>query len=902
MLDSISDGKSKSLDKVSKAWDEFRIKVQDRFLPLLRLQQAVERDIGRPLAETSNPYMGEELMSGKIGAKLEALNNDHVQPLYDALVESDVSLDELETYLYARHAPERNKRISEINPLFEEGSGSGMTDIEAAAIMSRIEQSGKLGAMKGLASRVDAMLNESVKARVDAGLMSEQDAAVWREHYKHYVPLRGRAEIEGGVFEPARSNTGQSGISVKGKESRRAFGRRSKAENIIAYSILQAQEAIARSEKNRVGRQFYELAKQAPDPNFWQVDKIERRPMFNKAKGQVEYQSQSRISADDAPYTVSVKIDGVEHRITMNRNNPAAVKLATAMRNLTAQKMGWLVNVAGSINRFLSAVNTSYNPEFIVVNAFRDLQAASINLGQVEQAGMVRGVLKDYRKALAASIRGGFGASKGEWGEWYREFVSQGGRTFFNQFDDLDQIKGRIERQMKLASDRATGRMSVRRGFEEVLDFVEKANNGVENAIRLSAYKNAREAGLSKAQAASLAKNITVNFNRRGEWGAGINALYLFFNASVQGTATILNAAKSKRVQKVLGAIVISGAVMEMLNAALSDDDDDGESFYDKISDFDKSRNLIIMLPGQNGKFIKIPMPYGYNAIFGLGRGLAEVGRRGGDRWQESLATIAQTGVDAFNPIGGTESLLNFIAPTIVDPFVDSWRNRDFADRPIMPEQSIFEVPDPDAQRYFGSVAPHWKAITDFLTTATGGDEVQAGAIDISPETLEYMQGVVFGAAGQFFDRNIDLAQKLVSSDPADEISANDFSFYRKVVGDVPPWREKSVFYERMRAVEKVIDNAKNYEEIEDFEGLERLVAENEKLASLEDAVKSARKDMRAIRKERGATELAYDLGKIDDATYNEERAVFKQAEDLVISEFNTQWVATMKSKEGVDE
>ena len=896
MLNSINDGKSKSFDKVSKAWDEFRIKVQDRFLPLLRLQQAVERDIGRPLAENSNPYMGEELMSGKIGAKLEALNNDHVQPLYDALVESDVSLDELETYLYARHAPERNKRISEINPLFEEGSGSGMTDIEAAAIMNRIEQSGKMEQMKALAARVDGMLNEAVKARVDAGLMSEQDAATWREHYKHYVPLRGRAEIEGGTLEPARSNSGQSGISVKGKESRRAFGRRSKADNIIAYSILQAQEAIARSEKNRVARQFYELAKQAPDPNFWQIDKIERRPIFNKAKGQVEYQSQSRISAEDAPYTVSVKIDGVEHRVTMNRDNPAAVKLATAMRNLTAQKMGWLVNIAGSINRFLSAVNTSYNPEFIVVNAFRDLQAASINLGQVEQAGMVRGVLKDYRKALAASIRGGFGASKGEWGEWYREFVSQGGRTFFNQFDDLDQIKGRIERQMKLASDRATGRMSVRRGFEEVLDFVEKANNGVENAIRLSAYKNAREAGLSKAQAASLAKNITVNFNRRGEWGAGINALYLFFNASVQGTATILNAAKSKRVQKVLGAIVISGAVMEMLNAALSDDDDDGESFYDKISDFDKSRNLIIMLPGQNGKFIKIPMPYGYNAIFGLGRGLAEIGRRGGDRWQESLATIAQTGVDAFNPIGGTQSLLNLIAPTIVDPIVDLFRNRDFADRPIMPEQSSFEVPDPDAQRYFGSVAPHWKAITDFLTDVTGGDEVQAGAIDVSPETLEYLQGVFFGAAGQFFDRNLGLAQKLVSSDPADEISANDFSFYRKVVGDVPPWREKSVFYERMRAVEQVIDDAKDYEEREDLEGLERLVADNEKLASLEGAVKSARKDMRAIRKERGATELAYDLGKIDDATYNEERALFKQAEDMVIAEFNTQWVATMKN------
>jgi hypothetical protein len=34
---------------------------------------------------------------------------------------------------------------------------------------------------------------------------------------------------------------------------------------------------------------------------------------------------------------------------------------------------------------------------------------------------------------------------------------------------------------------------------------------------------------------------------------------------------------------------------MSLLNEAISDDDEDGKSFYSKIPDFEKERNIIIM-------------------------------------------------------------------------------------------------------------------------------------------------------------------------------------------------------------------------------------------------------------------------------------------------------------------
>lgn len=866
------------------AMDRWRTALQDRYLPLLRTQQAVEQQLGRPLTEDENPYLAEELMSGRIGARMERLADDTVEPLLAAIHEEGVTVAELEEYLYARHAPERNARIAKINPSFQQGEGSGMTDVEAAQVMTDVDAAGKRPAMERLAARVDAMLSEALQTRVDGGLMSQADADLWRNQYQHYVPLRGQLSKGRSAGLSGRISQ-QSGISVKGKESRRAFGRASRADSILAYAVMQAEEAIVRAEKNRVAQRFLDLANTGPDPDFWKVDKIERRAVFNKTTGLVEYQNQSRISADDAPYTVSVKVDGVEHRVTMNRDNPAAVRLAASMRNLNEQQVEFVVKYLGAVNRFLSTVNTSYNPEFIITNAFRDLQTAGINLA-AERGGIVAGTMKDYRSALAASVKGSFGKGAGPWTQWYRDFVMDGGRTYFNQVEDLDAIKNRLQKAMALASDRAAGKLSVKRGFFAARELIENLNLGVENAIRLSAYKNAREAGMSRSRAASLAKNLTVNFNRRGTFGPLVNSLYLFFNASMQGTARIVTAMKSPRVRKVMMGVMVMGAALELLNAMLSGDDDDGESYYDKISAFDKARNLIIMIPGTKGEHIKIPLPYGYNVFQNAGRTVAEVARRGGARWQESAAGFVGSVADAFNPIGGTQSLLNFIAPTIADPIVDLERNRDFADKPIMPDENQFGPKTPDAQRYFSSVGAHWKAITDGLTALSGGNDVVAGAIDVSPETLEYMSGVVMGAAGAFVDRSAGLFTKTFDG----EATINDVPFLRKLVGGEPSWYDKGAYYDRVSQVEQAVAEAKELRERGMTEAFDRYVADHEAVLQMQSATKAAKKQMRKIRAARNQSQFDLETGAIDDTVAADDKQRIKQAETTLIEAYNARW------------
>lgn len=883
--------------KGADAFDKWRTAMQDRYLPLLKVQRQIEEQTGKSLPVSRNPYMGEELMTGRIGARLEKLAEEHVQPLFDAMHADKITTEELVSFLYARHAPERNARKAEINPDFTEGEGSGMTDLEAAAIMSRVRKAGKMEAMERLAARVDQIRESALDYRVQTGLISKEDADEWRSTYQFYVPLRGFKET-GTDAIPERMNRSGGGINVRGRESRQAFGRRSQADSPLAYLILQAEEAIVRGETNIVAARFYNLAKASPDEDFWKINKVSEKKRLNEESGLVESYLTHNLLAEDKDWTVSAKINGREVRVTMNKENLDARRLADAMRNLTQHQLDWVTLHMGKVNRFLSAVNTSYNPEFIITNAFRDLQTATLNLSGEGVKGIVRGTLKDYRSALTASMKGAFGKQSGEWGKWYDEFTMNGGRVYFNKVENVEEIKGRIAKAAEMAQAKAGEggpRLQAKRMFLAARDFIENTNNGVENAVRLSVYKNAREAGLTPTQAASIAKNVTVNFNRRGTAGPAMNAAYLFFNASVQGSARIVMALRSPRVRKMVAGIMIAAAAAEMLNAMMSADDDDGESIYDKIPGFEKSRNIVLMMP--DGKsYIKIPMPYGYNAFWEAGRSAAEMARRGGDRWKETMGNLVGTVADAFNPIGGSNSLLNMLSPTITDPIVDLTLNKDFTGKPIMPNQSPYGTEEPDNQRYFNSVAPHWRAITDFFNTASGGDEVMPGAIDVSPETLEYLAGTVVGAAGGFLDRIATLAGK--GFDESEEVTANDIPLARKVIGSKPSWVDKASYYDRVNRVEQEMSYVEDYLDAGKADEARSYVESNRNILTLEGAAKQAKKDMREVRKARREIVAAKERGQIDDATYRQKKEVVDRADKLVVTEFNAAWNQAMQTGE----
>jgi hypothetical protein len=247
-------------------------------------------------------------------------------------------------------------------------------------------------------------------------------------------------------------------------------------------------------------------------------------------------------------------------------------------------------------------------------------------------------------------------------------------------------------------------------------------------------------------------------------------------------------AARSKKVRQILGGIMVAGLLQDQINALMSDGEEN-DKLYDKIPDYKLETNMILMDPfGITEKgYFAIPLPYGSNAFYNVGRVLSR-NLRGAYTTSEAATSMFWTAIDAFNPVGGTESVLNFVAPTTVDPIVSLSMNIDFSGKRIYPEAFPGTIPKADSQTYFTSTSPVAISIAQFLNKATGGSEYVEGMISVKPDVLEYMWDYVLGSTGVFvkrmYDTGTDTLPKVLAGDFSN-IEINNVPVLRKLYGEV---------------------------------------------------------------------------------------------------------------------
>ncbi|WP_137532814.1 LPD5 domain-containing protein, partial [Escherichia coli] len=191
--------------------------MQDKFQVLKAVQENI-RKTGGKIDDSNNAYMAEELFHGKAENDLNVMKERYVQPLAKLLADYKIAQADLDEYLYARHAPERNAHIAKINPKMPDG-GSGMTNAEAAEIMQRVRNSGKQAQYDRLAGIIDDMLARRRELIRQAGLEENGVVDAWQNAYRYYVPLKGQ-DVDGVVSLP---RTGK-GFTIGGRESRQAMG------------------------------------------------------------------------------------------------------------------------------------------------------------------------------------------------------------------------------------------------------------------------------------------------------------------------------------------------------------------------------------------------------------------------------------------------------------------------------------------------------------------------------------------------------------------------------------------------------------------------------------------------------------------------------------------------------
>lgn len=787
-----------------------RKRFQDTYAPVMKIQEDLIAD-GVDVYESSDFKMAEELMHGKTANDLEKRVEVYIDRIIESLKKSGLEVEDLNVYMMALHVKERNQYIMDN---YEKEDGSGKSDDWADQTLDYYKD--KVDQLEDAAQHVRDLLQSTRERMVEFGLETQELVDSWDNTYENYVPLYGFAQDENMSIDEdyqgdSRYLTGGAGIHVAGPTVKKAKGRETEAANVVGNAVQLASAVIIKSRKNEALQSLYNLILENPSESYYISD---------KSKGSS---------------SVGVRINGEQKYIVFKDRS-----IAESLNGMTVQKADMFTRLySWGLMGWMRKAYTTYNPEFFVTNFARDIQTAIVVAMSEEQieGGIALG------KKVSDKLVGNIGRSwvalahrlgsntmnkeavSTEMQTYIDEWEENGGKTGWSHIKPAEQVVSEIQNKVNQNSS-PLSKATV--PVKAVFNFVEGVNEVFENSIRLAAYVSAREAGLSPEKSAQLSKNITINFNKYGDWGRAANSVWLFFNAGVQGTtrlATSLFTMKPKkgplgetlptykrfhRAQYAVAGLTALNALMTALNLSISGEDEDGELFYNKIPDYEKERNIIVMT--QDGEhYIKIPMPYGLNAFSSMGEAIASAAMGARDSYDATMFTISSM-MNAFIPVqfssseDAATSLLQTTSPSIIKPFIDMAVNETYNGGTVTRNNLPYGAKTPDS--YLSKRAPESvRNAFQWLNEVSGGSENVSGKADFNPDYMWYYMQYLVGAPMVFGERSISIAKNITRralGKQTTDLESNDIIFLRKVYGEPSKFYDYNLYRERLDRLEQI--------------------------------------------------------------------------------------------------
>lgn len=634
-----------------------------------------------------------------------------------------------------------------------------------------------------------------------AGMMSKDTYQYVRDMYSHYIPLRG---WDGTTADQVWDYIG-GGKGAFNQTLKKAHGRTSIADDPIAYIENMAESGILLNNKNWVKQHLMLLAQNHPTSlltlsKAWYVKSVDDNgneewipatPQItsqmnsNQVKAAIdafEKKMEQMAQAGDAtqkrdglniayPQThseereheVRVMKDGDEYVIYVN-GDP---QLAQAINNTRAHRVreiqsGKLDRAAAWLGRKMAAAYTSLSPLFIPSNYFRDLTmtlastairedgrynyllrknlATSWNLGFM---------LRDYQNGkLRDKVNNGNATPKEQ---MFYDFMMNGGETGFVSSLDVEDLKKKFKNDLKDLDRWKTNPVKV---GHTIMDGIEFLNRAIEDSNRFAVYMTSIQYGRSIDEAVNDAKDVTLNFNRKGTGEYGwqmIRNLYLFINPAVQSLQTLGALAKHHpfKFTAVTASWLASGVLVPIVNVALmqlgaaflgGDGDDDKDWYKDiskkywQFSKWDRRNNFIMWVPTTH-EFVKIPLAQEFRAFYGLGDMIASKmmgGELAEESWEDYGWDLVGQVVDMLplDPTGYDGNIAVSLMPNAIRPVFELAFNVDFTGKPLFKDTEYNKYDPNFTKAYVGT--PDWLVRASRMVNSIGNDypDVQQNSID----------------------------------------------------------------------------------------------------------------------------------------------------------------------------
>ena len=477
--------------------------------------------------------------------------------------------------------------------------------------------------------------------------------------------------------------------------------------------------------------------------------------------------------------------------IYFNKNSSEGLRFVQALKNAKYEPIGPLLKIINPITKLMARTFTSWNIDFMLSNLFKDAGGGFLNLSEDEKKAFAKRVVnlkylakvgyavyqdeksrkglakRDTRgdKALAVDFENNrekyLGAS-GDWKDTDLEFMvvlaaTQGAKTgFFKQYTELDYIQemDKLTKPAKFPnplsrdywpSDWGGGRSNWLSGtnpsfaakqIKRLGTFVDSANTGVENATRTIAFiealrlKKNGEYVFSMQDAVEIARNVSVDFNKKGNLGTKLGSLYVFINAGIQGNARVLKAINNREGNAGLHLILsimslgATHSMMQRMMAPRAEDEED-RSRYDDLGRWERDSNIVILTPWTGEKRVKIPIPWGYSIFWAFGQRVGDM-LMGAAGPIESAMSLAENINNQLNPWGGGTIPL---IPSAFEPLAQGYMNKKFYGAPIEREDFHFGAPTPSAYKSLPSTKSFYRELSLIVNSAMGGDSVTPGSL-----------------------------------------------------------------------------------------------------------------------------------------------------------------------------
>ena len=822
--------------RIKAGWYQSKEAFQDS---MLSLKEAMKDIAGMEIEDIDgfeNAYLGENRLSSVNKAEADAFARLLFKPMLDEvakLAPTAAERQELVDYMMAKHGLERNEYMRQQAMQNGEDANrdfagltslTGFDDITAAEAEAQImvnEYEQNHDSIE-LWDNVNAVSKAILSKTYECGLIDKDTFENISNMYEFYIPLRG--------FEEKTSDEAYAYLShihnAFNAPIKKAEGRTSKADDPFAYLQSMAESAIMQGNRNKLVKQrFLNFVLNHPSDlvsisELWlEYDNVddEWRPVFpdnidTNDSGEVVEQKMKDFDekmellsqnepdrykkgrdAIGIPYRVVEKRDLQQHQVIVKRNGRDVVltvngnpRLAQALNGQTnpdndmSGAIGTILRSGEWVNRQLSAFYTTRNPDFIVSNFLRDMLYSNSMAWIKESPNYALRFNRNYmianpitmKRLLNKYRKGTLDTSDKIEGIFY-QFMMNGGETGYANVRDIEQHKNDIRKELR----RSNGRLKIGRALSLLAERFDELNRAIENCARFAAFMTSKEMGRTTDRAIYDAKEISVNFNKKGsgskfygEIGQTVagntsslisglgRSSYVFWNAAIQGTTNFGRQIKRHPAKAFTGiaSMFLLGALVAFLGG--DDDDDDNKNSYYNLPEYVRRSNILFRA-GEH--WISIPLPVEYRAIYGLGELMTSTisGKEHLTDSEIAEAIIGQMSqvlpLDFMEGGGG----LNALVPSAVKPLWEAYvAEKSWTGLPLY-KDTPYNKNMPEWTKAYSSANKHIVNLTASLNEVTGGDRYTKGNIDINPSKIEYVLKGYFGGVFNTIDKMAKMAE-----------------------------------------------------------------------------------------------------------------------------------------------